>query len=99
MAIAGARRNAWFRQQTAISKDGRARACARISPVLKSPRRQRLPASSPIRGGFRERAVQKFISVTGVAVPVLEDDINTDKIAPIPTKRALKPDYEDMFFH
>ncbi|MDB5545397.1 MAG: hypothetical protein JWO64_2546 [Hyphomicrobiales bacterium] len=43
--------------------------------------------------------MQKFICVTGAAVPVLEDDINTDKIAPIPTKRSLKPDYEDMFFH
>ena len=43
--------------------------------------------------------MQPFTSVTGIAVPFLEDDINTDKIAPIPTKRSLKPDYEDMFFH
>ena len=43
--------------------------------------------------------MQPVTSVTGIAVAFLEDDINTDKIAPIPTKRSLKPDYEDMFFH
>jgi 3-isopropylmalate/(R)-2-methylmalate dehydratase small subunit len=58
-----------------------------------------LRASSPIPGGFEERVMQPFISVTGVAVPLLEDDINTDQIAPIPTKRSLKPDLREMFFH
>jgi 3-isopropylmalate dehydratase small subunit len=43
--------------------------------------------------------MQPFISVTGVAVPLLRDDINTDQIAPIPTQRSLKPDYREMFFH
>lgn len=43
--------------------------------------------------------MQPFICVTGVAVSLLEDDINTDMIAPIPTTRSLKPDYADMFFH
>lgn len=43
--------------------------------------------------------MQPFISVTGVAVPLFEDDINTDQIAPIPTTRSLKPDLRDMFFH
>ena len=43
--------------------------------------------------------MQPFISVTGVAIPFLEDDVNTDQIAPIPTKRSLKPDLRDVFFH
>jgi 3-isopropylmalate dehydratase small subunit len=43
--------------------------------------------------------MQPFISVTGIAVPLIEDDINTDQIAPIPTQRSLKPDLREMFFH
>lgn len=43
--------------------------------------------------------MQPFTSVTGVAVPLLQDDINTDQIAPIPTQRSLKPDLREMFFH
>jgi 3-isopropylmalate dehydratase small subunit len=39
-----------------------------------------------------------FICAKGTAVAFLEDDINTDQIAPIPTKRSLKPDYREMFF-
>jgi 3-isopropylmalate dehydratase small subunit len=43
--------------------------------------------------------MQPFICVSGVAVPFLEDDINTDMIAPVPTRRSLKPDYAELFFH
>ena len=43
--------------------------------------------------------MKAFSTITGVAVPFLEDDVNTDQIAPIPTKRSLKPDYREMFFH
>lgn len=43
--------------------------------------------------------MKAFSKITGVVVPFLEDDVNTDKIAPIPTKRSLKPDYREMFFH
>ena len=43
--------------------------------------------------------MKPFISVTGVAVPLLEDDVNTDQIAPVPTQRSLKPDYRELFFH
>jgi 3-isopropylmalate dehydratase small subunit len=43
--------------------------------------------------------MQPFISITGVAIPLLRDDINTDQIAPVPTQRSLKPDYREMFFH
>jgi len=42
--------------------------------------------------------MQPFTSVTGVALPLLQDDINTDQIAPIPTQRSLKPDYQALFF-
>lgn len=42
--------------------------------------------------------MQPFTSVTGVAVPFLQDDVNTDQIAPIPTQRSLKPDYKALFF-
>ncbi len=43
--------------------------------------------------------MQAFTRLSGVAVAFLEDDINTDQIAPIPTKRSLKPDYREMFFY
>ncbi|MEQ1715940.1 MAG: hypothetical protein ABL907_08140 [Hyphomicrobium sp.] len=36
-----------------------------------------------------------FTSITGPAVPFLEDDLNTDQIAPIQMVRELKPDYAD----
>lgn len=39
-----------------------------------------------------------FTSITGPCVPVLEDDLNTDQIAPIQMSRQLKPDYADLLF-
>jgi 3-isopropylmalate/(R)-2-methylmalate dehydratase small subunit len=39
-----------------------------------------------------------FLSSTGVAVPLLLDDINTDQIAPQQMDRRLDPDYRVMFF-
>jgi 3-isopropylmalate/(R)-2-methylmalate dehydratase small subunit len=39
-----------------------------------------------------------FTSITGPCVPVLEDDLNTDQIAPIQMSRELKPDYADLLF-
>jgi 3-isopropylmalate/(R)-2-methylmalate dehydratase small subunit len=39
-----------------------------------------------------------FTRHTGIAVPLLRDDINTDQIAPIAAMRALKPDYKTMLF-
>lgn len=43
-------------------------------------------------------AMQPFTRVTGVAVAMLEDDLNTDQIAPIQMSTALKPDYADLLF-
>src|SRR5262249_5222073 len=42
--------------------------------------------------------MQPFTSHTGVAVPLLKDDINTDQIAPVQSMRALKPDYQALLF-
>jgi 3-isopropylmalate/(R)-2-methylmalate dehydratase small subunit len=39
-----------------------------------------------------------FTTVTGVAAPLLCDDINTDEITPIQIARILKPDYAELLF-
>jgi 3-isopropylmalate/(R)-2-methylmalate dehydratase small subunit len=43
--------------------------------------------------------MQPFVRHTGIAVPLLKDDINTDQIAPILHSRSLKEDYKAMLFH
>lgn len=43
--------------------------------------------------------MKPFSHATGVAVPFMEDDVNTDQIAPVQAKRALKPDYRELFFY
>ena len=42
--------------------------------------------------------MQPFTRHTGIAVPLLRDDINTDQIAPLQGMRQLKPDYRTMLF-
>jgi 3-isopropylmalate/(R)-2-methylmalate dehydratase small subunit len=42
--------------------------------------------------------MQPFTSHTGIAVPFLKDDVNTDQIAPVQAMRALKPDYKALLF-
>src|SRR5215831_14911964 len=42
--------------------------------------------------------MQSFKSHTGIAVPLIQDDINTDQIAPVQAMRALKPDYKTLLF-
>ena len=42
--------------------------------------------------------MQPFTSHTGIAVPLLVDDINTDQIAPVQAMRNLKPDYKALLF-
>jgi 3-isopropylmalate/(R)-2-methylmalate dehydratase small subunit len=39
-----------------------------------------------------------FTTHTGIAVPLIGDDINTDQIAPVQAMRALKPDYKTLLF-
>src|SRR6478672_11878263 len=42
--------------------------------------------------------MQPFKTHTGIAVPLIKDDINTDQIAPVQAMRALKPDYKALLF-
>jgi 3-isopropylmalate/(R)-2-methylmalate dehydratase small subunit len=42
--------------------------------------------------------MQAFTRLTGVAAPLLRDDINTDQIAPVPPLRVLEPDYAALLF-
>ena len=42
--------------------------------------------------------IQPFTSHTGIAVPYLRDDVNTDQIAPVQAMRSLKPDYKALLF-
>ena len=42
--------------------------------------------------------MQAFSSHTGIAVPMIEDDINTDQMAPVQAMREMKPDYKKMLF-
>jgi 3-isopropylmalate dehydratase small subunit len=43
--------------------------------------------------------MQPFVSHTGIAAPMLKDDINTDQVAPVMHGRGLKDDYQAMLFH
>ena len=42
--------------------------------------------------------MQPFTRHTGIAVPLIKDDINTDQIAPVQSMRNLKPDYRALLF-
>jgi 3-isopropylmalate dehydratase small subunit len=42
--------------------------------------------------------MQPFTRHSGIAVPLVRDDINTDQIAPTQAMRDLKPDYKKMLF-
>jgi 3-isopropylmalate/(R)-2-methylmalate dehydratase small subunit len=43
--------------------------------------------------------MQPFTSHTGIAAPLLVDDMNTDQIAPFLPSRSLKDDYKVMLFN
>ena len=43
--------------------------------------------------------MQPFTRHTGIAAPLLKDDVNTDQIAPILHSRGLKEDYKAMLFY
>ena len=42
--------------------------------------------------------MQPFSNHTGIVVPLLVDDLNTDQIAPVQAMRDLKPDYKKLLF-
>ena len=43
--------------------------------------------------------MQPFVNHTGIAAPLLKDDVNTDQIAPVLHARGLQEDYKAMLFH
>jgi 3-isopropylmalate/(R)-2-methylmalate dehydratase small subunit len=43
--------------------------------------------------------MEPFTRHTGIAVPLIKDDVNTDQIAPILHSRGLKEDYQALLFH
>jgi 3-isopropylmalate/(R)-2-methylmalate dehydratase small subunit len=43
--------------------------------------------------------MQPFSRHTAIAAPLLQDDVNTDQIAPVLHGRGLKEDYRAMLFH
>ena len=43
--------------------------------------------------------MQPFTRHTAIAAPLLQDDVNTDQIAPVLHGRGLKEDYRAMLFH
>ena len=46
----------------------------------------------------RTDLMQPFTRHTGIAVPLIKDDINTDQIAPVQSMRNFKPDYQALLF-
>jgi 3-isopropylmalate dehydratase small subunit len=42
--------------------------------------------------------MQPFTRLSGIAVPLIRDDINTDQIAPVLPLRVLEPDYAAQLF-
>ena len=42
--------------------------------------------------------MQPFSSHTGIAVPLVVDDLNTDQMAPVQAMRDLNPDYKKLLF-
>ena len=42
--------------------------------------------------------MQPFTTRTGIAVPMIEDDINTDQIAPLQLARGLSPEWGELLF-
>jgi 3-isopropylmalate/(R)-2-methylmalate dehydratase small subunit len=42
--------------------------------------------------------MQPFTTHTGIAVPLIVDNVNTDQIAPVQAMRLLKPDYKALLF-
>ena len=47
---------------------------------------------------LRERMMQPFSTHTGIAVPLLRDDVNTDQVSPVQAMREMKPDYRKLLF-
>ncbi len=42
--------------------------------------------------------MQPFTTHTGIAVPLLRDDVNTDEVSPVQAMRDMNPDYKKLLF-
>jgi 3-isopropylmalate dehydratase small subunit len=42
--------------------------------------------------------MQPFKRHTGIAVPLIRDDVNTDEVSPVQAMREMKPDYKKLLF-
>jgi 3-isopropylmalate dehydratase small subunit len=42
--------------------------------------------------------MERFTTMTAIAAPLIEDDVNTDQIAPLQMQRNLNPDYTALLF-
>jgi 3-isopropylmalate/(R)-2-methylmalate dehydratase small subunit len=42
--------------------------------------------------------MERFITLTAIAAPLIEDDVNTDQICPLQMQRSLDPDYAALLF-
>ncbi len=42
--------------------------------------------------------MERFTTLTAIAAPLIEDDVNTDQIAPLQMQRSLDPDYAALLF-
>src|SRR5262249_40707105 len=42
--------------------------------------------------------MQPFKSHTGIAVPLIRDDVNTHEVSPVQARREMKPDYKKLWF-
>jgi 3-isopropylmalate/(R)-2-methylmalate dehydratase small subunit len=42
--------------------------------------------------------MQPFKSHTGIAVPLIRDDVNTDEVSPVQAMREMHPDYKKLLF-
>src|SRR5258708_435808 len=58
--------------------------------------RQGRPDRRCAAAGCGSRLMQPFTTLTGVAVPLLQDDVNTDQITPI--NRNMNPDWAKLLF-
>src|SRR5262249_5846517 len=62
------------------------------------PRRRHQSVGRGAAADRRTGVMQPFTTHTGIAVPLLKDDVNTDQIAPVQSMRNLKPDYKALLF-
>ena len=96
----GSRASAASPPPTAISRIGRDAASVPISPARPWRSRRPSPERSPTCANCERLggAMEPFNTVTGIAAPLLQDDINTDQIIPSLYLRQLDADLAEGLF-